>query len=904
MKYLGHPRLVLSILVFIATNAAPVLGQVSTRWFDINPSRSNTDGDDPNGASGGRVNHVGAASDLSRVYAATEWGGLYTSFDQGNTWVKINTFSPTVTWDVKVDPRNSQRVYATSHYDGRAVNPQSGISVSNDAGNTWTAVNIATLNPLVCRGAQRKNEPGGWQISINPSNTQTVFAGTNCGLARSLDGGGSWTFIDPSPGDNAEQIYAVLSHGRQIVDVIGDNGHFRSNDNGGSWTAVGAGPGPVPANSGPQNSITVSPAESYVLFAENGTNIWESDDGGTTWPTSLTLPLRDGKSNVQGRVPFIKTNQLSSSTQFDIWYGDVNLFKTTATTPSTATPGGAPRAPLNSWSNKQDEGHWDNGDVMFDPRFTAGACPRIFTNDGGVYLNSGVNNPGCQDPSWDQPSITPHATWLWGLDGRRLSPGIHALTYGLQDDGGYAATNVAENHNPPTANWNNYTCCDISDNSADNGTFLSAEGFAPPPRVIQLFVRNQDGGGDDEIANYPSNGTITPFNSGNGNARFGPDAFALNVSDGVYFTNNIRDDPIGWTSLNLPNIPGATSNAGSIKIANLGGRPNVYYHSGDGNESSPGSIFISTLLATTAAPGSNWAPLPLPLGIGSVTVYDVDPTNGNRVIVSGINSASNNFEMWMTRDRGVNWNRLTQLDNLMVGATGGGPPIFKNNSTEERKTRAGGGTFNFGASWQPSLLKFNPIDPTTIIAGAVDAGVFLSFDDGNNWQPISTPVNPTSTTPHIPRPLFAYFSPGRFSASTKAFDVWVGTRGAGVQHVVVEGEPPKPDLVVQNINTNTLSVSCPGGGGTCVTTVTFTIANNGPGNAGPFNVLINLDPGQVVNQSVAGLAAGATQTFTVSSPAGGNCFDPDCTVTVTVDNGNSVPETNESNNQQSVTKKG
>ncbi|HKE57731.1 MAG TPA: hypothetical protein VKB46_13550 [Pyrinomonadaceae bacterium] len=787
MKVPGYQRLSFSLLVLVCFSSAPVVAQVTPRWFDINPSRSNGDN---NSASGGRINHVGAAADFSRVYAATEWGGLYTSFDQGNTWVKINTFAPSVTWDVKVDPANNRRVYASSFYDGRAVNPQSGISVSSDAGSSWSPVSFPTFNLLNCAIASAKTEPTGWQIAIDPTNTANVFVGTNCGLARSTNSGSNWGFVDPSPGDNAEQVFAVIAVGNQVVDVISSNGHFRSIDNGTNWSPVPspALPGPVATNSGPGSTIAVSPVESSVLLAANGTNIWESDNGGGSWPTSLTLPLRSGSSNVQGRIPFVKTNQLTS-TQFDIWYGDVNLFKATANTPTSIPPGttGGPRAPLNSWSNMQEDAHWDTGDVMFDPRFTAGACPRLFTSDGGVYRNSGVNNPGCQNPDWGQPTITPHATWLWSMDGRISSGRQHAITYGLQDDGGWAATNVVEGHNPPAPNWNNYTCCDISDNEHDTtGLFMDSEGFSNQGRVIRVRKRNPDGGGDSEIPNYPSAGTFTPFSAGKGIARFGPDAFAVNPSDGVYFTNKITDNPIAWTSLNLPLT--ATSNAGSIKVANLGGRPNVYFHSGDGNESSPGSIFISTMLGTTAAPGSNWSLLNLPPGIGSVTVYDVDPNNGRRIVISGINSASNNFEMWMTESLGANWNRLTQLDNLMVGNSpdGSGTNVFKNFANRGRVTRSGGGTFNFGTSWQPSLLKFDPLDPTTIIAGAVDAGVFLSLNNGASWQLISTPINPNSTTPHIPRPLFAYFSPGRFNASTASFDVWVGTRGAGVMKVVVD----------------------------------------------------------------------------------------------------------------------
>lgn len=786
MKNLTRLCLSLALLMLAGLLSRPSFAQVSFRWFDINPSRSNRDDDDPNGASGGRVNHVGAASDLSRVFAATEWGGLYTSFDQGNTWVRVNTYSPTTAWDVKVDPRDSRRVYATSFFDGRAVNPRSGISISNDGGNTWNAVNIPALNTLTCRFTnQRRTQPSAWQIAINPTNPAIVFIGTSCGLARSFNNGVTWDFIDPSPGDaRAEQIFSVVAHGGEFVDVIGEFGYFRSTNNGGNWSAaLPLGTGPASGSAGLGSSIAISPQESGVVLAASGTDIWESIDGGNTWPTSITLPLRNGRSNVQGRIPFIKTNQLSSSSQFDVWYGDVNLFKTTATTPSTVTT--AQRTPQNSWTNMQEEGHWDNGDILFDPRFTAGACPRIFSSDGGVYLNKRVTNPRCQSPEWEQPTITPHATWVWGFDGRRIRQGVHALTYGLQDNGGYAATVVAEGHNPPGPNWNNYFCCDVSDNAEDAGSIISLEGASSSGRTFRLRRGGQDGGGQSEISNYPTAGGLNAFDSGEGLVRFGDNAYVLNTPSGVFFTNNITSGSISWTPLSAPTAP--SSGSGNLKLANLGGRPNVFYHTSDGNPSNLGVIFRSSLVASSGAPGSNWTPLTLPPGIGSVNTYDVDPNDGNRIIISGINSTTNNFEMWITRNFGGSWTPLPQLNNLMVGATPGAGPIFVNRPDQGMNT--GGGTFSFGAYWQPSLLKFNPLDPTTIIAGGVDSGVFLSLDDGNNWQLISNPVNPTSNSPHIPRPLDAYFSPGRFSASTNAFDVWVATRGAGIHKVVVERRP-------------------------------------------------------------------------------------------------------------------
>lgn len=109
------------------------------------------------------------------------------------------------------------------------------------------------------------------------------------------------------------------------------------------------------------------------------------------------------------------------------------------------------------------------------------------------------------------------------------------------------------------------------------------------------------------------------------------------------------------------------------------------------------------------------------------------------------------------------------------------------------------------------------------------------------------------------------------------------------------------DLTVSAIGVP--AVECPTGAGSCVTTIDVTVENLGTDSAGAFNVRIVFDPSQsvVVNESVSGLAAGATTTFTVSTPAGGNCFDPNCTVSVEVDDGDDVSETNEGNNEDSRT---
>ena len=278
-------RLTLALAIGCSVLASSASAQLSVAFRDISPDQSNNS--DPDGATGGRVNNVTIdPSNTARVYGASEFGGVFRSTDGGLTWAHLDGHVPTVTWDVKVDPTNSNRVYATSFYDGR-TNSRSGINVSNDGGNTWTHPATATPPANFCLTETRRTELAAFGIAIDPVNASHVFIGTNCGLAISLNSGATWTFVDPTPGDRADDVGDVVVHDGGIIDLCGDDGHRRSTDGGATWTTATS----QPLQSG-RCSIAVSPDESYVLFAVVGTSIFESDNGGQTWPVHLCQSVR------------------------------------------------------------------------------------------------------------------------------------------------------------------------------------------------------------------------------------------------------------------------------------------------------------------------------------------------------------------------------------------------------------------------------------------------------------------------------------------------------------------------------------------------------------------------------------------------------------------------------------
>ncbi|HYX29726.1 MAG TPA: hypothetical protein VE863_14260, partial [Pyrinomonadaceae bacterium] len=345
------------MLVMTFSTSLFVRAQVTTT--EINPNQSTLDASDPDGASGGRVNGLAIDPQNDNVlYAASEWGGIFKSIDAGRTWIRLDNHLPTATWDVEVSPADSNLVIATSFYDGR-VHSLAGINVSANGGVTWTHP-ATSMPPLgFCKVAARRDEFSAYGISFDPANPRNIYVGTSCGLAISNDSGTTWQYVDPTAADGADDIWDVVVHHGGIIDLCGNDGHRRSTNGGTNFTTATVGGIPLPAG---RCSIAASPDESYVLFAVAGGSIFETDNGGGTWNTRFVNPAS------QGRIPFVVTNQRSGRA-FDLWFGDVSLFRAGCTTPAVPAVGGTARCPAsNTWAGpftRSAGGHDDMGDLVF-----------------------------------------------------------------------------------------------------------------------------------------------------------------------------------------------------------------------------------------------------------------------------------------------------------------------------------------------------------------------------------------------------------------------------------------------------------------------------------------------------------------------------------------------------------
>jgi uncharacterized protein (TIGR03437 family) len=131
-------------------------------------------------------------------------------------------------------------------------------------------------------------------ITVDPSNSQTVYLGMWQGLYKSTDGGADWTTLlegtppqAPHPGADLDPLsIAVDPSNSQIVYLeTGINGIYKSTDGGATWSPAGIGANRI------AGMIAIDPSNTQILYAATGLGLYKSTDGAATWsPTALVAP--------------------------------------------------------------------------------------------------------------------------------------------------------------------------------------------------------------------------------------------------------------------------------------------------------------------------------------------------------------------------------------------------------------------------------------------------------------------------------------------------------------------------------------------------------------------------------------------------------------------------------------
>jgi hypothetical protein len=338
--------------------------------------------------------------DRNTVIAGADNGGLWKSTDGGKRFVQLAGFPSFAVIDVRFCPRDPSVVLATAAVDTRVraepggpFENGGGIWRSSDGGLSWSHAMSAqpscTTLPTAAYG-----------IAFAPD-SNTVYVGTDCGLAVSTNQGSDWKHFAIAPGSQIAVLSVVASAGG-VVDVHttdAGHGHYRSRDGGHTFVAPcldvihndsgeqGADgrcdQGLPPAVLAPENygnhSLARAQRDDLLFGAAMGLEtgpryrLYESDDRGASWQ-SVDPPETGRPPN---RVPLVVVSERDGG--LEVIFGDGQRLVGQHCNARRDTHC---RSSTEAWTALDlSAAHSDPSDVALDPRTL---CPLYMANDGGL----------------------------------------------------------------------------------------------------------------------------------------------------------------------------------------------------------------------------------------------------------------------------------------------------------------------------------------------------------------------------------------------------------------------------------------------------------------------------------------------------------------------------------------
>jgi len=201
-------------------------------------------------------------------------GGLFLSGDGGANWNASNTGLQSVdVWSLAVNPLAPDRVYAGT---------SRGVARSSNGGLTWsTAISAsatsAGLAPAIAVGSVRS-------LVIDPVGATNLYAGTAQGVFKSSDAGLNWWLISASLiGDPSPFKLAIDPVDPAIIYGGGNAGVYVSTNGATNWSTVNSGLGNLSVR-----ALAIPPSPPAMLYAATAGGVYRSQNRGGNWLAANT----------------------------------------------------------------------------------------------------------------------------------------------------------------------------------------------------------------------------------------------------------------------------------------------------------------------------------------------------------------------------------------------------------------------------------------------------------------------------------------------------------------------------------------------------------------------------------------------------------------------------------------
>ena len=648
---------------------------------------------------GGRAGTIsGVINNQNLYYMGTAGGGVWKTEDAGNTWEPISDgYYGGSIGALAVSESDPNIIYVGEGEQTLRGNVSSGLGMwkSLDAGETWEYIGLPKSEHIS-------------RIRIHPKNPNIVYVGVignlwkpnvERGLYKTIDGGKSWSkilFVSDQAGvgdiildpNNSRIIYAstweMKRNGYRMDSGGPDSKVFRSYDEGETWEDISEFNG-LPSFPWGIVGIAISPVNSkriWMMIEADDGGVYRSDDGGNNWKKINSNRALRQRAWYYTRI-YADTQNEDKVYVLNVSYG-------------VSTDGGKTFTLKNA-------PHGDHHDLWIDPYNNmrlaiADDGGGQISNDGGENWTTYFNQPTAQFYRVTTDNAFPYR--IYGAQQDNSTIRINHRT---------SSSSITERDWEPTAGGESAHLApdpknnDIVFGGTYKGYMMMKDHSNGQNRSVNIWPDNPAGSGA-EVMKYRFNWNF-------------PILFSPNDPNKLYAGSNYMhlstNGGQSWETISgdlTRNIPETIkSSGGPITQDNTGAEYYANIFAIAESELEDGVIWTGSddgLIHVTKDGGKTWEDVTPPLNISPklnmINCIDVSPFEKGKVYVAATSYKFGDYTpyLYKTDNYGKTWELITN----------GIPENYYTRALRSDKKRPG--LLYLGTEW----------------------GMFISFDDGENWS--------------------------------------------------------------------------------------------------------------------------------------------------------------------------